>query len=350
MATQARVHGPASPSITKPLIGGIFFDVVFLIVSIWLIGGTYADAWAHNHLKLDTFFTPWHGILYTGVLAVALTLATTVVLNRRRGASWQEAIPAGYDLSLVAIFAMFFVGVGDGIWHTLFGIEMNTDAMMSPTHLAAVVCITLAISGPYRAMYRRAHQPSGSLDTLLLGLALALLLGEITNYTQEFHPYTSFWPLTAPRNLSLEQAFAIVSFVFQAIVVTGLALYSIRRWRLGLGFFTLVMTLVAIPLSLMHDHSIVILIAFLGGMISDAAYFFLKPSLARQTQFRVFSVILSAGVYVVYMGAMVMIGGVVWSVHMVIGSIVATALAGWLLSYLVLPAQLPEGVSDYTKE
>lgn len=342
MAIRTSMSGSVDISTTKSLIGGASFDSVFLLASLWLVGGTYADAWAHGHLKLDTFFTPWHGILYTGVLAVAAVLAGTMVINHSRGATWQNAIPAGYDLSVIGIFAMFFVGVGDGVWHTLFGIEQNVDAALSPTHLAAIVCITLAVAGPYRALYQRKQQSSNLRDCLLLGIALVMPFAEISNYAQLAHPYISFWPQTATTNQGDEQILAIVSFIFQAIITTGLMLYTVRRWRLTFGFFTLVLTLVALPLSFMRDHYIVILIAFLAGMITDTAYYYLKPTLDRPSQFRLFATIASAAMYAVYMVTLLIIGGVVWSVHMIVGSIVLTGLTGWLLSYLVLPGQLPE--------
>lgn len=346
MAIRTSVSGQIDVPAAKPLIGGKSFDAIFLIASFWLIGGTYADAWAHGHLKLDTFFTPWHGVLYTGVLAVAAVLAGTIAINHRRGATWHKAIPTGYDLSVFGIFAMFFIGVGDGVWHTLFGIEQNTDAALSPTHLAAVVCITLAISGPYRALYQRKEQPSSLRDYLLLGVALAMPLGEISNYSQGAHPFDTFWPLTATIQQSQEQLFAIVSFVFQAIILTGLVLYTIRRWRLSFGFFTLVLTLVAIAMSFMRDHYIVIMIALLAGVIIDTAYYLLKPTLKRPGQFRLFATIASAALFAVYILTMVIMGGVVWTIHMTVGSVVLTGITGWLLSYLVLPGQLPEGVSE----
>ena len=42
-----------------------WYQWLFLAATAWLVGGAYLDNWAHAHIAtLDTFFTPWHGVLY----------------------------------------------------------------------------------------------------------------------------------------------------------------------------------------------------------------------------------------------------------------------------------------------
>lgn len=44
--------------------------LVTVLLATWLIGGVFVDGWAHNNLaKLETFFTPWHALLYSGFAA-----------------------------------------------------------------------------------------------------------------------------------------------------------------------------------------------------------------------------------------------------------------------------------------
>lgn len=41
-----------------------WYQWLFLAATAWLFGGAYLDNWAHAHIAtLDTFFTPWHGVL-----------------------------------------------------------------------------------------------------------------------------------------------------------------------------------------------------------------------------------------------------------------------------------------------
>src|SRR5262245_15933914 len=52
-----------------------WYQWLFLAASAWLVGGAYLDNWAHAHIAtLDTFFTPWHGALYSGFAACATVL------------------------------------------------------------------------------------------------------------------------------------------------------------------------------------------------------------------------------------------------------------------------------------
>ena len=116
--------------------GSTRFDWLFLICCTWLVLGGYSDAWAHNHVpSLETFFTPWHGVLYSGLLVTIIFLVGAYIRNRRRGYPWDKALPPGYGLSLIGVVAFAIGGVGDLIWHTLFGIELNIDGALSPTHL-----------------------------------------------------------------------------------------------------------------------------------------------------------------------------------------------------------------------
>src|ERR1041385_5957069 len=94
------------------------FDLRMTLLAAWLLGGIYTDGWAHNHIHVETFFTPWHAILYSGFLANLIFYAVTAVRNRRAGKPW---IPEGYRLAAIGVGIFAVSGVGDLIWHTIFG-------------------------------------------------------------------------------------------------------------------------------------------------------------------------------------------------------------------------------------
>lgn len=329
--------------ISKPLIGGLKFDAIFLLAILWFDGGTFVDAWAHNHIpRLETFFTPWHAVLYSGLFVTAAAIFTPVVMNHRRGAAWRDAIPKGYDLTILGVFLMFVGGVGDMFWHILFGIEQNVDAIFSPTHLLLMLSIGLIAAGPLRAMYQRAHAPSTNGERLLLILAVTAWLLIIANVSQPVSIYDNLYPTTAGIGQDTAQLLAVTSFILQGIIFTGLTLYALRRWSLPLGYATIILTVISLPLSLMRDHYILIPVSFIAGMLIDTAYFFLKPSMQRPAQFRLYAVVAAATLYAVYMLTLELTMTVVWTVHMAIGSVVVVGIMGWLLSYLVLPGKQPE--------
>src|SRR3954470_21942345 len=128
-------------------ISGIKFDMFMILLTSWFIGGLHLDGWAHSHIpQLETFFTPWHAALYSGYLACAIAIVGVVAINHRRGYNWREAIPTGYELSLLGVPLFLIGGIADMIWHILFGIEKSTEALLSPTHLLLAFSGVLIVS------------------------------------------------------------------------------------------------------------------------------------------------------------------------------------------------------------
>jgi hypothetical protein len=105
-------------------------------LAAYFVSGLYLDGWAHTHGKVDqSFFTPWHAVLYSGQLLMVMILVGMLVRNVWRGSALRHALPGGYNLSLAGVLLWFIGGPGDLIWHTLFGIEQSVGALYSPTHL-----------------------------------------------------------------------------------------------------------------------------------------------------------------------------------------------------------------------
>src|SRR5215510_16042270 len=119
---------PLERPIYRP-VASLRFELIFTLLSSWFVTGIFLDGWAHHHVAtLETFFTPWHGVLYSGFLALSLFLSVTLIYYHRQGYSWSQAMPAGYELSLWGAIIFGLSGGADLIWHTLFGIEVNIEA------------------------------------------------------------------------------------------------------------------------------------------------------------------------------------------------------------------------------
>jgi hypothetical protein len=305
--------------------------------------GGYLDAWAHNRFALETFFTPWHGVLYSGFLAVAMVLLGSVVFNHAKGASWQNAIPAGYELCVLGVFGFAIGGVADMFWHILFGIEKNIDAQLSPTHLLLMICWGLISAGPFRAAWRRLVEPTEHnwVTQLTLPVSLLLLLSVFSLITQTAQPFTFLAPTIVLKAQGTEQSYAVLGIVFQSLVLVMLILLAVRRWHMPKGSFTLVLTLNALSLSFMHNTYIVVPIGAVAGCIIDVVYHFLKPSVSRVDAFRLFAGVVPVIIYAVYFLALWITVGIVWSVHLSVGSILVSGIAGWLISYVMIPPKVP---------
>ena len=170
-----------------------------------------------------------------------------------------------------------------------------------------------------------------------LPFLLLLLLLVFTVLTQAANPFNTLWPTDTLKTQITEQTLAVVSIVLQTIILMGLILLTIRKWHLPFGFLTLVFTLNAMALSVMHNHYIIILIAALAGVIADVIYLRLQPSMARVGEFRLFACLVPGVLYLVYFLVLLVTSHIVWSVHLAVGSIILAGITGWLLSYLFVP-------------
>lgn len=171
--------------------GGLRFDWIFAGLGALLIAGLWVDGWAHFHgLVDDSFFTPWHFLFYSAFGIVALFVAANHWRNVAKGYHFQRALPQGYWLSLLGVVLFAAGGVGDMIWHTLFGIEDGSEALTSPTHIMLAIGMALIITGPVRAAWLR-YQQGEARNWLEVGPALigmTLLLALLAFFTSYAHP------------------------------------------------------------------------------------------------------------------------------------------------------------------
>ncbi len=171
--------------------GGLRFDWINMLLALLWLGGLYIDGWAHNHGKVDnTFFTPWHAILYSTFGLIGIFLTLNAVRNLTRGYKLRRALPEGYVLSLLGVLVFAFAGVFDFFWHSVFGFEANTAALLSPAHLFLALGFMLVMSGPLRS--RWLSIPAGSRPTWreagpLIGSAICVL-AVLSFFTQFAHP------------------------------------------------------------------------------------------------------------------------------------------------------------------
>src|SRR5437588_2640998 len=154
MASKIDTVGFSLPAVKEKAVSVLRFDWIMVVVSVWWLGGLFIDGCAHSNIpQLETFFTPWHAVLYSGYLALAFTLLVQILLNLRQSAlsaggstpstlalgreslhrnRWLAvagAIPTGYELSLLGVAIFGVSGIGDLIWHLFLGIERSTEAL-----------------------------------------------------------------------------------------------------------------------------------------------------------------------------------------------------------------------------
>jgi hypothetical protein len=162
------------------------FDWIAALIACWLISGLFLDGWAHNHGRVDdSFFTPWHGVLYSGAAAMIAFLTITQWRNVNKGYGWRWSLPQGYMLSLLGGILFGLSGAFDLIWHTLFGFEIGLETLLSPAHLFLAAAGILMITGSIRSAWNQ-FDGDGRLGWLQIGptiICVALLLSVLTFFT-----------------------------------------------------------------------------------------------------------------------------------------------------------------------
>jgi hypothetical protein len=322
------------------------FDWVIVALSLWLVGGIHLDGWAHNHYPdLETFFTLWHAALYSGFLALFLTLLFTFARNAGRGYPRNRALPPGYNLSLAGGFVFLIGGVLDMLWHLVFGIERSTEALLSPTHLMLATGAVLMISGPLRAAWQRTAARSVSLRVLLPALfSLALVMALLAFFTQFAHPQVRPWSVVSrPHgpggggNYDMSVDLGAASFLLQATILATAALFVVRRWTPPFGSFALLFGIPSILVSFMHDHYAYIPAAFVAGLLADMLARWLRPTPTRPQALHLFAFAAPALFFSGYFATLAVTDGIGWTIHLWMGAIFMAGIVGLLLSYLVVP-------------
>ena len=318
----------------------MIFDWIATVLSLTFLGGVYLDGWAHSHGRVDdTFFTPWHAVLYGGFFAMAALLLGTAAWRIARGARWRDALPDGYGLSLAGVALWLVGGPFDLAWHSIFGFEANVEALLSPAHTVLALGFVLMTTGALRAALRR--PPGRWRDELPMLLSLTCVVSNLTFFTQIAHPLANLWA-AGPRRWSQDVTeLGIVSMLLTTVILTAPLLLLLCQARLPTGAVTIMLGLNSVAMGVLFDHGpypVVPVAAMVGAAIAgDVLRAVLKPSSSSPVAFRWFAIGVPALLYAAYFAALAFTVGIGYSPHLWMGVVVFAGVVGWLSSYLVLP-------------
>ena len=317
-------------------------------LSTAIVIGAHLDAWAHGHVAstLETFFTPWHALLYASLAATTAFLVGSAAWTGARPLAWVRALPDGYAVSLAGCLLFGIGGVLDMAWHLTFGIERGFQALISPTHLVLMVSGGLIVSGPLRAAWRRPGRAIGGPAIASATLTLTML----TFFGQFDHPFTSQWSALPRTFVPVEPAeeLGLLGIVLQSALLMGVVVLLVRRFDLPFRSLTFLMGVNAIFVTLIQGADPVILVGVLGGLAADVLLVVLRPSPARLAHLRVFAFLVPALLYTIYFAGLIRVDGVWWPVHLWAGAPVVAGLTGWLVSLAVVPPRVPAEVEAAT--
>ena len=327
----------------------------FLTLAVtWIVTGLFIDAHEHLLETVETFFNPWHGIMYSGAVFSAVVLAVATVRNRRPGQTLWEAVPAGYRLSVLGVAGLILGGALDSIWHAIYGFEHQLDLLLSPPHLLLLAGLFFLAVGPMRSAFLR--PPATRLvDQLPMLISMGLACHVIQFVMQiGFYPEALWRDRPLPQAefqseqfvlsvfLFYKQALEMMIVVWQSLLLAGAVLYLVARTRLRFGALAIVCVAEKLWVGgeLANDINQVLLIALssvAAGLLGDWIVSRLAPSLQNAGAFRFLGFVVPAAYFGAYFTfAVPLFGGTWWDASFLFGSIALAGIAGVFVAQLLV--------------
>ncbi|HEX2620924.1 MAG TPA: hypothetical protein VHL11_12275 [Phototrophicaceae bacterium] len=320
------------------------FDWLMTGLSFLFILGLHLDGWAHNHGQVDnSFFTPWHAVLYSAFGLVGLALVVTQFRNVSQGYSFTKALPRGYGLALIGVAIFAAAGAGDFVWHSVFGFEAKLATLMSPAHLALATGAFLFLSAPLRAAWHRKNL-SGWRDLFPVVATLTFLLALFAFFVQ-YNGYLDKpeWIINRSNaDDGMLQIFRFTSVFIQSALFSGLVLFALRRWQLPVGTMTFMLGVTTLLYFWVRhrfivDHALVLAAPFIAGILLDGLLWTLHPSVEKIGWLRLFAFLMPFVLTLSYFGVLMAAYRISWSVHLWLGLTFFAGIIGLFMSYLVFP-------------
>ncbi|MFD0696712.1 hypothetical protein ACFQZT_21855 [Paenibacillus sp. GCM10027628] len=318
---------------------GNFKHSVTMLMGMWLIVGVFIDGFAHNHGVVETFFTPWHAILYSGYVACAGWIFILTVQNKSKAdhATWAQAIPVGYKLGVAGVIVFFIGGIGDMIWHTVFGIEKNIAALLSPTHLILLTGGLLILTSPYRALRESVNEEAPTFRQLLPALTSVALTFAVIAF---FLMYA--WSFRQNLWMAREEdavAKAIVDFLITTMLLVLPVMFVLRRWKLPTGTVTFFFVFEAILMAVLDGFSQYgsIVILLISGVAGDWLFGSIKEKEPCVWQYRVVFFVIPVIIWGLYFADLQIFHTLDWAPELWGGAIFICGLGSMGLSILTTP-------------
>jgi hypothetical protein len=329
------------------LTGGWWYELAVGALGVAMLAGATIDGWAHTHdpSSLETILTPWHAIVYVSFGLVAFLIYAPILRARVEGRNTVQAIPTGFGWSVVGVVAFALVGLIDLAWHLAFGLEADTEALLSPTHLGLGVTSAMIVSGPLRAAWgRRDGRPGEATWPSFLPaiLAIVAIAGVAAFALHPVNLYVDAWPRWPYSRFDATwygPNIGIAGAIVPTLIVMVPLLELLRRWPiLPAGTATLLVGGTMAGLTFLHDGQILVGAPILGGFLVDLVLL----AAVRRTMARWLVAGLGpALVFAAYFVVVSRTGPVTWTAHLIGGTIVIAALTGLALAFLARPVGQP---------
>jgi hypothetical protein len=188
------------------LISPIIYFLISIGVSLQISGSNWDIVW-HGVRNVETFFTPPHSVIYSGVALAIGSVITGImqagfrIRRQKNDVSWFEvltpsSLPLSLKLAAIGCSLQLTAGPFDFLWHSLFGF----DGLLSPPHSVLAVGMLMTALGALFGIYCHYRNPSSRVNdarslssifsklSLIIGFAVFLMVavGVVLMFTLPF--------------------------------------------------------------------------------------------------------------------------------------------------------------------
>jgi hypothetical protein len=337
-----------------PRSPGLDFAISFC--GLWLAAGFMWDSWAHLHVGVETFFTPYHAVFYAAMVGASVAFSVAAARNYRLGYRFPQLLPIAYRRALIGVPVFFGGGVGDLIWHSFFGVENRIEAVTSPTHLIIGYGVVLVMSGPIRSALVARNVTLSLRSQLPLLFCLASIL-EFAHLGMSYAFDASAAKMDAPPDqiatspeyllqvalVLYKTGTGVMIILLTALVQMAFALWIASRFRLAPGAMTIFFVLgdAMMAAALTNDRPLLLIhvtMALVAGIVADVVLArgrgatFGLPSLRVM---RTFAIAVPLAYYGTFFGMTLALEGSWWNWSLIVGTMTWSVIVGFGLTFLM---------------
>jgi hypothetical protein len=200
----------------------------------------------------------------------------------------------------------------------------------------------LMASGSLRAGLHRPRQ--GWWRELPMILSLTFVVSNLTFFTQIAHPIPNLWASRGGPSGYGMMELGITGILLTVVILTAPPLVLLRYGRLPAGSTSILVGLNAIAMGVLYDRGpyphVAVMAVVVAAVAVDLVRSGLAPDALRPRAYRTFACAMPVIITLAYFAALAATSGIAWSTHVWVGGVVFSGVAGWLLSYLVLPPRI----------
>jgi hypothetical protein len=315
--------------------------------SLWLVTGLQLDAYAHaTNPDLETFWTPWHAVLYSGIAACGFTLLWLLRPRLPEELTYRAVLrdtPPALRVPVVGMALLLVGGAIDTLWHNLFGIEQGLEIFFSPSHFLIIGGMVLVAAGPALMLAATPARAIAGGNTVLV--TVSALLAALPLHIYSLHASALVEPMlgtgAAEMGTFSEDGQMAHGYFGSTVLLLLPVLILARRWRLPIGVPTTLAALPGVFMALMFgdpgNEWLPIAVAAAGVVVEVLAR--LAAPAFRGLSVDMRWMLLGLLAPIVVWGAVLAVGavtvGVGWGLHMLSGVLAAAAFTGLGTAFVV---------------